>query len=83
MRRLNETNLTNDHDDAFGSAFADQALVHAIFGGSFTVPLYTLIRQRAEPSERPRVIAANNVLNALLMVAASILLAVLFAQKTE
>ena len=52
----------------------------AIFGGFFTVPLYTLIQQRAEPAERSRVIAANNVMNALLMVAASILLAVLFAQ---
>ncbi|HTU58169.1 MAG TPA: MFS transporter, partial [Polyangiales bacterium] len=29
----------------------------AIFGGFFTVPLYTLIQQRAEPSERSRVIA--------------------------
>jgi 1-acyl-sn-glycerol-3-phosphate acyltransferase len=52
----------------------------AIFGGFFTVPLYTLIQQRAEPTERSRVIAANNVMNALLMVAASIMLAVLFAQ---
>lgn len=55
----------------------------AIFGGFFTVPLYTLIQQRAEPSERSRVIAANNVLNALLMVAASILLAVLFGQNAS
>ena len=53
----------------------------AIFGGFFTVPLYTLIQQRAEAAERSRVIAANNVMNALLMVAASIMLAVLFAQK--
>lgn len=52
----------------------------AIFGGFFTVPLYTLIQQRAEPAERSRVIAANNVMNALLMVAASVLLAVLFAR---
>lgn len=55
----------------------------AIFGGFFTVPLYTLIQQRAEPSERSRVIAANNVLNALLMVAASVLLAVLFGQNVS
>jgi 1-acyl-sn-glycerol-3-phosphate acyltransferase len=55
----------------------------AIFGGFFTVPLYTLIQQRAEPSERSRVIAANNVLNALLMVAASVLLAVLFGRDVS
>ena len=55
----------------------------AIFGGFFTVPLYTLIQQRAEAAERSRVIAANNVMNALLMVAASIMLAVLFAQQVS
>jgi 1-acyl-sn-glycerol-3-phosphate acyltransferase len=55
----------------------------AIFGGFFTVPLYTLIQQRAEAAERSRVIAANNVMNALLMVAASIMLAVLFAQNVS
>jgi 1-acyl-sn-glycerol-3-phosphate acyltransferase len=51
----------------------------AVFGGFYTVPLYTLIQQRAEPSERSRVIAGNNILNALLMVAASLLLAWLFS----
>jgi 1-acyl-sn-glycerol-3-phosphate acyltransferase len=46
----------------------------ALFGGFFTVPLYTLIQQRAEPSERARVIAGNNVLNALFMTVGSVLL---------
>src|SRR5690606_9540517 len=41
--------------------------------------LYTLIQQRAEPAERSRVVAGNNVLNALLMVLASAMLAGLFA----
>jgi 1-acyl-sn-glycerol-3-phosphate acyltransferase len=45
------------------------------------VPLYTLIQQRAEPSERSRVVAGNNILNALFMVVASLMLAWLFAQK--
>src|SRR5690606_5658737 len=48
----------------------------AVFGGFFTVPLYTLIQQRSEPGERARVVAANNVLNALFMVAGSVLLGV-------
>jgi 1-acyl-sn-glycerol-3-phosphate acyltransferase len=46
----------------------------ALFGGFFTVPLYTLIQQRAEPGERARVIAGNNVLNALFMAGGSVLL---------
>jgi 1-acyl-sn-glycerol-3-phosphate acyltransferase len=55
----------------------------ALFGGFYTVPLYTLIQQRAEPAERSRVIAGNNILNALLMVIGSLLLAVLFAQRVS
>jgi 1-acyl-sn-glycerol-3-phosphate acyltransferase len=50
----------------------------ALFGGFYNVPLYTLIQQRAEPSERSRVIAGNNVLNALFMVVASGMLAGLY-----
>jgi 1-acyl-sn-glycerol-3-phosphate acyltransferase len=51
----------------------------ALFGGFYTVPLYTLIQQRAEPSERSRVVAGNNILNALFMVVASAMLSWLFA----
>mgnify|MGYP003407136262 FL=1 len=50
----------------------------ALFGGFYTVPLYTLIQQRAEPSERSRVVAGNNILNALFMVVASGMLSWLF-----
>ncbi|MGB5810764.1 MAG: MFS transporter, partial [Polyangiales bacterium] len=46
----------------------------AVFGGFFTVPLYTLIQERSEPESRSRVIAANNILNALFMVLSSLLL---------
>jgi len=53
----------------------------AVFGGFYTVPLYTLIQQRAEPSERSRVVAGNNILNAIFMVIASVLLAWLFAMQ--
>lgn len=52
----------------------------AMFGGFFTVPLYTLIQERAQPSERARVVAGNNILNALFMVIGSALLALLFSQ---
>ena len=46
----------------------------AISSGLYTVPLYTLIQERAAPAVRSRVIAGNNVLNALFMVAGSLLL---------
>jgi 1-acyl-sn-glycerol-3-phosphate acyltransferase len=41
----------------------DLALL-AVFSGFFTVPLYTLMQQRSEPTQRSRVIAGNNILNA-------------------
>ncbi len=49
----------------------------AMFGGFYSVPLYALIQSRCEPSHRARIIAANNILNALFMVAASLLAALL------
>lgn len=42
-----------------------------LFGGFYIVPLYALIQIRAEPSHRSRIIAGNNILNALFMVAAA------------
>ncbi|HET7883893.1 MAG TPA: AMP-binding protein, partial [Acetobacteraceae bacterium] len=41
----------------------------AACGGAFSVPLYAIIQDAAKPSERSRMIAANNVMNALFMVA--------------
>ena len=45
----------------------------ALFGGFYSVPLYALIQSRAEPSHRARIIAANNILNALFMIVASLM----------
>jgi 1-acyl-sn-glycerol-3-phosphate acyltransferase len=39
-----------------------------VFGGFYTVPLYALIQSRSQPSHRSRIIAANNILNALFIV---------------
>ena len=39
-----------------------------LFGGFFIVPLYALIQLRSAPAQRARIIAANNILNALFMV---------------
>lgn len=60
----------------------DLALL-SIFGGVFTVPLYTLIQQRSPNDRRSRVIAGNNVLNALFMVLCSIMLFGLLAADVE
>ncbi len=57
---------------------ADLVLI-AMSGGIFIVPLYTLLQERSEESHRSRVIAANNILNALFMVAASLATMVLLA----
>ncbi len=38
-----------------------------LFGGFYIVPLYALVQQRSDPSHRSRIIAGNNVLNALFM----------------
>jgi 1-acyl-sn-glycerol-3-phosphate acyltransferase len=42
-----------------------------LFGGFYIVPLYALIQTRSERSHRSRIIAANNILNAVFMVAAA------------
>ena len=47
-------------------------LLIGVFGGFYIVPLYALIQQRSEASHRSRVIAGNNILNALFMVAGSL-----------
>ncbi len=43
-----------------------------IFGGFYIVPLYALIQSRTAENQRARVIAANNILNALFMVVSAI-----------
>jgi MFS family permease len=50
---------------------ADLALI-GVFGGFYIVPLYALVQTRSETSHRSRVIAGNNVLNALFVVAAAL-----------
>lgn len=44
-------------------------LLIAIFAGLYIVPLYTLVQERSDASHRSRVLASNNVFNALYMVA--------------
>lgn len=53
-----------------------------LFGGFYIVPLYALIQSRTAEHERARVIAANNILNALFMVV-SALVSILFLSVAE
>jgi 1-acyl-sn-glycerol-3-phosphate acyltransferase len=53
-----------------------------LFGGFYIVPLYALIQLRTVVQERARVIAANNILNALFMVASAIV-SILFLSVAE
>jgi 1-acyl-sn-glycerol-3-phosphate acyltransferase len=48
-------------------------LLLGLFGGFYIVPLYALVQQRSEPSHRSRVIAANNIFNALFMVVSAVM----------
>jgi hypothetical protein len=50
-----------------------------LFAGFYIVPLYALIQTRSEPSHRSRIIASNNILNAVFMVSAAGLAIGLFA----
>ncbi len=59
---------------------ADLALL-ALFAGLYSVPMYALIQQRSQPTHRARIIAANNILNALFMIASSLIVGALLAAK--
>lgn len=48
----------------------------AICGGIYIVPLYTLLQHLSEEKSRARLIAANNIANALFMVASAIFSAI-------
>jgi len=50
---------------------ADLALL-SMFAGLYSVPMYALIQMRSQPSHRARIIAANNILNALFMIVSAI-----------
>ncbi len=54
----------------------DLAMI-GVSGGLYSVPLYAMIQQRAERRHLSRIIAANNIFNALFMVGAAALALVL------
>lgn len=51
---------------------ADLTLL-SLFAGLYSVPMYALIQMRSQPTHRARIIAANNILNALFMIASALI----------
>ena len=45
----------------------------SLFAGLYSVPMYALIQLRSQATHRARIIAANNILNALFMIASSVI----------
>ncbi len=43
------------------------------FAGLYSVPMYALIQIRSQPTHRARIIAANNILNALFMITSAVM----------
>ncbi len=56
-------------------------LLLSLFAGLYSVPMYALIQLRSQPTHRARIIAANNILNALFMIASSVIAGALIAAK--
>lgn len=56
----------------------DLALL-SLFAGIYSVPMYALIQMRSQPTHRARIIAANNILNALFMIVSSLAAGALIA----
>ncbi len=59
------------HNVHFWRIVADVMML-GIFGGLYSVPLYALVQERSAPEARSRIIAANNILNALFMVGGAV-----------
>jgi MFS family permease len=76
---------TAQHFTSVGALYSNTQFLHilidltliGVFGGLYSVPLYALMQGRSEAHSRSRIIAANNVLNALFMVAGAVITMVL------
>lgn len=78
--------LTAQYFTAVGEIYANPQFFHilfdltlvGVFGGLYSVPLYALMQGRSDAQSRSRIIAANNVLNALFMVVGAAVTMLLF-----
>lgn len=53
----------------------------SVSGGVFIVPLYTMMQERSPAHVRSRVVAANNIMNAIFMIIASVLIMIFYKIK--
>ena len=72
MPSVDLTTLTQFLQTFNGWRITVDLVLVAICGGIYTVPLYAILQQRSEKAHRARVIASNNVMNALFMVFAAV-----------
>lgn len=63
--------------DAGGLPILLDVLGITLFGGFFIVPLYAFVQQQSPPEQRARMIALNNIVNAVFMVTAALFGAVM------
>lgn len=59
-------------DHSHWRMLADLLLI-GMFGGFYIVPLYALVQSRSDPAHQARVIAGNNILNALFVVLSALM----------
>ena len=59
-------------DASHWRVMADLMLL-SLFAGLYSVPMYALIQLRSQATHRARIIAANNILNALFMIGSSVI----------
>lgn len=62
-----------------GARISGDFFLFAVSSGLFIVPLYTFMQERAREEERSRIVAGNNILNALFIGASALTLMSLFA----
>ena len=65
-------------DHAYWRMLADLALI-GMFGGFYIVPLYALVQSRSDPAHQSRVIAGNNILNALFILLSALMAVAMLA----
>ncbi len=76
-----EATIMNLINEPTGVRILFDFTLFSMAAGFFTVPLNTIMVTKCAPDKRSQVVAANNILNALYMVLASVFLMVLFGKN--
>ena len=69
--------ITNFISSSTNVAILINLFVIALFGGMFIVPLVTFLQLRSKKEERARIIATNNIVNALFMVLSGVFIIIM------